>query len=553
MKRFRGQFTLDGLSLASEGTPGFWMRKSGKVTFLFNKASGELTIKGVRLSSKATEHSPLMQKTFDMRISLNGKELGRVKTNEKDPFEISVPIEVPNDTIDSKFELDLVLKGVAFTNFLALLGRLFKSLVFLPSSFRNWLQPFRRQPSNRAFLIQSISIDGQTLIDASSSHELFSSRFIVEHAKPGINVIGWFKGYLGVGESARACADSAASVGLEVDAVDMDLHLNGGTSDDLWLGGYKNPGSHAVTIAHVDAPQSFDLQRKHPSEMHQERYRIGYWAWELPEFPDTWIQFASAFDEIWCPSEFCREAMAKKLPVPVMSMPHAIRISQPKASMGQWRERFNLNKEQFLFLFSFDLNSYAPRKRPEAVIEAFRLAFGASSDSPVGLVMKMHGKGYGDLTRESILGLKDEFKNLYIVDQMLSRDAMTGLQWACDSFVSLHRSEGFGLGPAEMMALGKPVVSTNWSATSEFINTSNGCPVDYKLVELEENVGPYTKGQIWAEANVEHAAETMKSLVEDSEKYSRIGRAARAYMSEKHSPEAIGKLYLDRIKSIALF
>ncbi|HLP10039.1 MAG TPA: hypothetical protein VK178_17895, partial [Opitutaceae bacterium] len=47
-------------------------------------------------------------------------------------------------------------------------------------------------------------------------------------------------------------------------------------------------------------------------------------AWELPEFPDAWLEYAQYYDEIWCPSDFVREAIAAKLPHAVHTMPHAI-------------------------------------------------------------------------------------------------------------------------------------------------------------------------------------------------------------------------------------
>ena len=49
---------------------------------------------------------------------------------------------------------------------------------------------------------------------------------------------------------------------------------------------------------------------------------------------------------------------------------------------------------------------------------------------------------------------------------MLDRDELRALQNLCDSFVSLHRSEGYGLGLAECMYLGKPVIGTNWSGVA---------------------------------------------------------------------------------------
>jgi glycosyltransferase involved in cell wall biosynthesis len=135
----------------------------------------------------------------------------------------------------------------------------------------------------------------------------------------------------------------------------------------------------------------------------------------------------------------------------------------------------------------------------------------------------------------------------------LSRADVYALEAACDCFVSLHRSEGFGLAVAESMYLGKPVISTDWSATSEFVTNTNGCPVRAKLVTLEQNHGPYAKGSTWAEPDPAHAAEHMRHLFTDRALAARLGIAARNTIDTRFSPAAIGARYRRRLEAIASF
>lgn len=451
--------------------------------------------------------------------------------------------------------LELRLKGVCWTNFLAMLGRKWEHMPLIPKRLREWLQPFRKQERNRSVRLHAIGLNGVPLVYLEGTRQRFDRDAVFRGSGLGVSVIGWFHGILGVGESARACCRAARSVGLEVDAVDMRLKLNGATLPELWTDPLVEPGKGSITIAHLDAPQSLDLAKAHPVEMDKKRYRIGYWAWELPEFPDAWVPFAREFDEIWCPSDFCRKAMSAKLPVPVLTMPHAVEVAKPSESASDVARSLGLPKGVYHFLFAFDFNSYSPRKNPEAVIQAYAEAFpsGDPLRANAGLVIKVHGRGYGELERRRLEGLCEGLANVRIVDATMTREELTRLQWACDAFVSLHRSEGFGLGVAEMMALGKPVISTDWSATSEFVNTENGFPVPARLIELERNVGPYSKGEIWADPDVDVAASCMRRLVEDPEAGRRVGECARQSIAEGYSRTAIGKRYLDRIKSIALF
>jgi glycosyltransferase involved in cell wall biosynthesis len=101
------------------------------------------------------------------------------------------------------------------------------------------------------------------------------------------------------------------------------------------------------------------------------------------------------------------------------------------------------------------------------------------------------------------------------------------------------------------MYLGKPVISTDWSATAEFLDRSNGYPVDYSLVELKENHGPYGRGASWAEADTGHASELMRKIVSDPADAARTGAAARRTMEERYSPAVIGARYRRRLEAIA--
>ncbi len=56
----------------------------------------------------------------------------------------------------------------------------------------------------------------------------------------------------------------------------------------------------------------------------------------------------------------------------------------------------------------------------------------------------------------------------------------------CDAYVSLHRAEGFGLGLAECMAMGKPVIATGWSGNMEFMDADSAGLVDFTLVPVRE-------------------------------------------------------------------
>ena len=132
----------------------------------------------------------------------------------------------------------------------------------------------------------------------------------------------------------------------------------------------------------------------------------------------------------------------------------------------------------------------------------------------------------------------------------MSHQQAIDLHAVCDAYVSLHRSEGFGLNIAEAMLLGKPVVATAWSGNADFMHTGNSCPVNYTLVRLDRDFGPYRQGNRWADPDLDHAASYMRRLVDDDAFRRQIGACATATIAADYSYEAIGRRYLRRLAVI---
>jgi glycosyltransferase involved in cell wall biosynthesis len=158
-----------------------------------------------------------------------------------------------------------------------------------------------------------------------------------------------------------------------------------------------------------------------------------------------------------------------------------------------------------------------------------------------------HPEEYAELD-ERLRGIP----NVHLTDRMLSRGRVGGLLSSCDSVLSLHRSEGFGLILAEGMCLGKPVVATGWSGNMDFMNSGNSCPVAYELVTLDRTAGSYEAGQQWAEPDIDHAAHLMRRLVEETAWRKQLGERARNTMRTQFSPHAAGLRYRRRLDFLGL-
>jgi len=197
----------------------------------------------------------------------------------------------------------------------------------------------------------------------------------------------------------------------------------------------------------------------------------------------------------------------------------------------------------------YDSLSFQSRKNPKAVIASFKQAFN-ENDLSVGLVVKVNNAKMLENEINELEKLKGNYINIYFITDTLSRIEINGLISCCDVAVSLHRSEGLGLLCQEAMYFGKPVIATNWSGNVDFMDNETACMVDYSLVPIGNDIGPYKANQRWAEADVSHASMYMCKLKEDKEFYHKIGGNAQKYIQSYYSAKHCSKRMKDRIEFI---
>lgn len=369
----------------------------------------------------------------------------------------------------------------------------------------------------------------------------------------GINLIGDISAETGLGQSVRILASIMERGGIPFSVKQVNTHGRLAHNDEVWTEKTGSAVKYAVNLIHIIpgtwARDYCGLEK----EILDKRYNIAYWLWELEEFPDYWLPCIQTVDEIWTPSEFISNSIRKKTKKPVVTVPYAIDMEdrgekKGKCEQGYFnREYFGLPEEKYLFLLMYDFISVSERKNPQAAIESYIRAF-PKEERDAGLVIKVNHVEERKLTqlKERLNG----YQNIYFITENMTRKEVDSLMNAVDVLVSLHRSEGFGFPVAESMALGKPVVSTNWSATMEFTDESCACPVNYKLVRIRKTVGPYEKGNYWAEADVGHAARYMRRLWEDREYAHRIGANAKDFINKHLTYENAADIIRNRLKAI---
>jgi glycosyltransferase involved in cell wall biosynthesis len=262
----------------------------------------------------------------------------------------------------------------------------------------------------------------------------------------------------------------------------------------------------------------------------KDEYTIGIWFWELEDyFP--WEEAYDYVDEIWCFSQFCYDIFNKfnHRGLPIFKLTYAPETNMVVGSSIDVIERkYNIRFNKFTFLCTFDYFGSINRKNPFGVVDAFINAFGNNNN--VQLVIKtMSGGGFAHDKSFFENYIKD-YKNIICIDNVMDKRDYVGLMNACDCYVSLHRSEGLGIGMIEAMYFGKPVIATAYGGSMEFMDPSCAMLVKYKKNSTMTNLCNYHPDALWADPDIENAAFYMKLLFNNRDYCKVIGDNAKKHV-----------------------
>ncbi|MCH4091616.1 glycosyltransferase family 4 protein [Acetobacter sp.] len=320
----------------------------------------------------------------------------------------------------------------------------------------------------------------------------------------------------GLGEGARIMLRACRALGIPASGFQASL-----------LEGVSPPSdgpTRSPLILHVNSPSLPSVLLKLGRGFLRNRRIIGYWAWELPVVPPLWKMAAGCVHEVWTPSLFSARALETIMPGRVRVVPHAL-AADPLLPSRLERSAFGLPDNAVVVLVSFSLASSFERKNPLAAIQAFRRAFGERPDR--FLLLKVSHAGHYPEDMERLRAAIAGAGNIRIEERVFPAEDSQALIRCVDIVLSLHRSEGFGLVPAEAMRLGRTVVATDWSATSEFLNAGCGLPVPYRLVPARDPRGVFeAAGAVWAEADIEAASAILSRAADDAALRERLGAQA---------------------------
>jgi glycosyltransferase involved in cell wall biosynthesis/SAM-dependent methyltransferase len=357
----------------------------------------------------------------------------------------------------------------------------------------------------------------------------------------GVNVVGYFRSELGVGEAARQLVSALDAGGvslLPVHGRTIPPNRQGHVYTHLDFSDARYPVN--LICMNADAVGEFAAQAG--PEFFHARYSIGMWFWEVERFPERWRSAFEHLDELWLPTEHVVRAVSPHATIPITKI--TLPVEMPTVLPASRAEQ-NL-PEGFMFLFSFDHHSVFARKNPLALIDAYTRNFDPA-DGAVLVIKSINADSAKD-DHARLLEAASGRPDVHILDGYLGAAEKNLMVASCDCYVSLHRAEGFGLTMAEAMYLGKPVIATGYSGNLDFMNSENSFLVDHTLVEIGSQAPPYPSDAVWAEPDVAHAGQLMREVFDDRDESARVAARGAAEIRRTHSAAASAEIIVPRLE-----
>ena len=354
----------------------------------------------------------------------------------------------------------------------------------------------------------------------------------------GVLFVGYAEGELGLGQSFRGLLGALPNRAPHFAIHPFNQGIESRRTGPFMAARYDTERRYAVNVIEMAADQLPFMFRELGPWRTATSYNILRTYWELPAAPPDWAPLLQDIHEIWAPTRFVANAFRPIFAGPITVVPPCVEIGGQQCFD---RAHFGMQDGRFTFVFSFDYLSHPARKNPTGVLRAFQAAF--PSDQRVGLLIKSiraAGDHTGVSTELAHAALADP--RIMLMDRSLTRGEMLSLLRVGDCYVSLHRSEGFGLGMAEAMAFGTPVIGTDYSGSTDFLSERTGFPIPYSLRPVATDEYVAADGQVWAEPDLAAAADAMRQVFGDQVAARARARAGQAFIEASYGRETVGAI-----------
>jgi len=356
----------------------------------------------------------------------------------------------------------------------------------------------------------------------------------------GVNVFGYFQSPIGLGSATRGLCSALEIAGYRHrDVVLSNMTMSAGFDLEHLVPdfAFQFPRNLVVSYPHIQC-DVFDV---FPACFFAGRETIGYLAWEQRDLHPEWAARMARFDRVFALSSFAARSLENGIGRPVGVLPCVVEVDADRAAAFT-RADFGIPDDAFAVGFVFDASSSVERKNPLGAVRALVRAFAGRRD--VVVVMKItngdrhpYARGVEDIVRE----LRQAGLASVVITGVLPRPAVEGLMASLDLYLSLHRAEGFGYTLAEAMLLGVPALATRYSGNLDFMSDENSWLVECKEAVVSRAEGPFRLGTVWADPDLDDAADKCRRIYDDRGEAQRRAGLARDDVAALLSPAAVAR------------
>lgn len=262
--------------------------------------------------------------------------------------------------------------------------------------------------------------------------------------------------------------------------------------------GFTDFADFAVRLSQ---PDSFD-------SMPKGVVKVGWSLWEYDTLPGNW------------------KLGIARTPINFVSCKHNKALIDQVTPRGAIIIKLGINPETYFYKTQEKSNSFTfiisgtlyARKNPEMVYRVFQELFANKTDTK--LIIKSTERFPVNLSSTN---------NITVINNIWPTNKMVELLRTGDCFVYPTQGEGFGLCPVEAMAVGLPVICTDWSGPTEYLNDKFAYRLSYKMATctLEGRDGQYG----YAVPDRNHLAELMWYAYTHQDEVRKKGKLAAEYVS----------------------
>lgn len=301
----------------------------------------------------------------------------------------------------------------------------------------------------------------------------------------------------------------------------------------------KESSPDAIQILHCIPTLQKNIKKK-------KEKNIAFSTFETFEPPQNWISILNKNDAMIAPSFFNYKIFAHaKIKKPIFYIPHCIDFNVFNSSVKP------MNKyDKFTFLF---FGAWKERKGYKNILEAWLKEFKRGDN--VQLVIKTdkikQARAYIAKIKKDI-GISKGFAPILVENKVFSEAVMPSFLKSFDCLILPTMGEGFNLPGLQCMALGVPVVITNFSGCVDYANDKTATMLEPRGFVLKKNMDgiPQFRNKKWAFISVEDIRKTMRKIINSPLEIREKSKYAYEDVRDKFSYKQIEEIFRNMIGTL---